>query len=100
MRTISRSKSTVVVRVSWAIAAITSALAPQLSRRSNIEGPGERADLIVAAELRPRAVAAGRPHQALERDFGAAADLLEIGAGRDEEYGWSAVVVGLGEDVE
>src|SRR5437016_14471141 len=103
MRTISRSKSTVVVRVSCERATgpsakTNTAISASLFRSNHIERKCERMNLVVAAELRPGAVASGLRHEAFKRDLRAAAQFLEIGAGRNEELRNPAIIISLGEN--
>src|SRR2546423_1025591 len=123
MRTISRSKRTVVVRVSWPNAAmeyiratlatagnnhrdtvtqrdrvlcasVSLWLLPVVSR-VHIEGKCECVNFIVSPELRPGAVETGFRHQAFECHIGAAAQFFEIRAWRNQELGRPAVVIRL-----
>src|SRR2546422_1657350 len=102
MRTISRSKRTVVVRVSWERVVNEThrhkgtkaqrranknfewrAFVPAclcvfvLFRSHHIEGKCKCVDLVVSAKLRPGAVASGFRHQAFEGHIRAAAQFLE-----------------------
>src|SRR5262245_3191370 len=101
MRTTSRSNNTVVVRVSCGKTGlpvthnamtdtnnnVVAGFRPRsgLFRCHHIERKCERMNLVVAAKLRPRAVAAGFRHQALERDVRPSAKLLKIGSRWDHK---------------
>src|ERR1043166_3552903 len=105
--TISRSKRTVVFTVSCGAAGRAKTRAASVAsasvlavRRKDIEREREGVDFLVAAELRPRAIAPGLRHQPFARHVGAAAELLEIRARGDPEDRRSAVVVRLRDDVE
>src|SRR5277367_3258977 len=111
MRTISRSNSTVVVRVSCGNAGqgITRSNVPSaqtappatawLSRRRDIERICEGADLVVPPELSPGAVFSRLRHQTFKGDFRSATDLFQVGAGWNQKLRRSAIVVGHRENV-
>ena len=107
IRTISRSNSTVVVERPMRLhraAATTTTQRNAQSQEPRAESPlAHRSRTsnvvanvwtrVVAAELRPGAIAAGLRHQAVEDHLGTAAQLLEIGTRRDQELRHVFVVV-------
>src|SRR5262245_40616148 len=108
MRTISRSKRTVVVSVSCEKevkepqrhTTQTPSRTNVLFRSCNIEGKRERVNLVVSAELRPGSIQAGLGHQSLKRHIGTAAEFFQIRARRDQELRQTAVIIVLRQDVE
>src|SRR5262249_11839 len=117
MRTISRSKSTVVVKVSWEremehkkhkrhkkdknlVPLVLLVFLFLFCACDHIERKRNRMDLVVAAELGPCAVVTRFGHQAFEGHIRTAAKFFEVGARRNRELRRAAVVIGLREDVE
>src|SRR5215475_11521856 len=116
MRTISRSKSTVVVRVSCAFEGVISHKRHRRHRSilsllcllwlilfcwcDDIERKRKGVNLVVPAELRPGAIMAGLRHQTLKRHIRTAAKRLQICSGRYRELRRPTVVVGFGQDIE
>src|SRR5262245_27364891 len=128
MRTISRSKRTVVVRVSWDRAEY-GMKRQQLSARTNkspsfgvsrhplpagegllrlfplfrsrhIECKSKRVDLVVSPELCPGAIASGLGHQTFKGNVRPTAQFLQVCARWDHELRSPAVIIGFRQNVE